>query len=310
MKVPNTAAPWEFTRRLTTFSMRVVRKFLRNKGLLMAGAVGYNALLSFVPLVAVTILSISRFTDPTPMLAVVAAEVDLAIPGRTIELTDAVRSFLGEADVVGPIGIVGLLFFSSMAFRMVEDAMAIIFRHHKRTKSRHPVTAALIPFAYVSLISISIFVLTVLTTTVEAASTRFAASQMMTQGFVSWLLRAANFLGFVALFASFYRVLPMVRVRFKLAVIGGLVAAVLWEIVRAILVYYFARISLVGVVYGSLATVVIVLLSLETAAVILLLGAQVIAEIQVSAEAGLPWYVEPKRVVHVIQHDPGEDRAA
>jgi len=39
-------------------------------------------------------------------------------------------------------------------------------------------------------------------------------------------------------------------------------------------------VSLVNVVYGSLATVVIVLLTLETAAIILLLGAQVIAELE------------------------------
>ena len=102
----------------------------------------------------------------------------------------------------------------------------------------------------------------------------------------------------------------MARVRLRLALVGGLVAAALWELVRAILVYYFAHISIVGVVYGSLATVVIVLLSLEIAAVIVLLGAQVIAEIEVSAEAGIPWYEEPKRVVHVIHHDAPEDQAA
>ena len=63
-------------------------------------------------------------------------------------------------------------------------------------------------------------------------------------------------------------------------VIGGLVAAILWEIVRNFLVWWFSNVSLVNVVYGSLAAVVIVLLTLETAAIILLLGAQVIAELE------------------------------
>jgi uncharacterized BrkB/YihY/UPF0761 family membrane protein len=63
-------------------------------------------------------------------------------------------------------------------------------------------------------------------------------------------------------------------------VIGGLVAAILWEIVRNFLVWWFSNVSLVNVVYGSLATVVIALLTLETAAIILLLGAQVIAELE------------------------------
>jgi YihY family inner membrane protein len=311
MRIPQTLAGWVFARRLVTFGVRVVRKFLRNKGLLLAGAVGYNTLLSFVPLLAVAIYVVSWFIDPAPVLNVVAAELQLVLPGRTAELANAIRSFIQDADVVGPVGVLVMLFFSSLAFRMLEDAMAVIFRHHEVAKARHPLMSALIPFAYVSVISIGILALTVTTTAVDAASTRMAfMGAAMADGFVSWLLRGANFLGFALMFASFYRVLPMARVRYKLAAIGGLVAAALWEIVRSILVYYFANISLVGVVYGSLTTVVIVLLSLEIAAVIVLLGAQVISEIEVSAEAGLPWYVEPQRIVHVIRHHQVEDRAA
>jgi len=307
--IPTTPA-WQFARRLLTFTIRVVKKFFGNKGLLLAGAVGYNTLLSFIPLLAVTLYVLSRFVDPLPMLAVVSAEIDLAIPGNTFELTEALRSFLDAADVIGPIGIVVLLFFSSLAFRMLEDAMAVIFQHHKAEAPRHPFISAMIPFAYVSVISLGIFALTVLTTTLEAASTHFAFAEVATDGAVAWLLRIANFAGFTILFASFYRVMPLSRVRYSLAMIGGIVAAGLWEIVRSILVYYFANISMVGVVYGSLTTVIIVLLSLEIAAVIVLLGAQVIAEIEISAEAGIPWYLEPQRVIHVVHHVPSEDEAA
>jgi uncharacterized BrkB/YihY/UPF0761 family membrane protein len=54
---------------------------------------------------------------------------------------------------------------------------------------------------------------------------------------------------------------------------------VLWELTRRVLVWYFARLSMANLIYGSMAAVVVVLLTLEAAAVILLLGAQVIAEI-------------------------------
>jgi uncharacterized BrkB/YihY/UPF0761 family membrane protein len=45
-----------------------------------------------------------------------------------------------------------------------------------------------------------------------------------------------------------------------------------------VLVWYFATLSQVSVVYGSLTTAIVVLLSLEIAATVLLLGAQVISE--------------------------------
>jgi len=50
---------------------------------------------------------------------------------------------------------------------------------------------------------------------------------------------------------------------------------------------------MVNLVYGSLATVIVMLLFLEIAFIILLLGAQVIAELESSAAAGLPWYEKP-----------------
>ncbi len=55
-------------------------------------------------------------------------------------------------------------------------------------------------------------------------------------------------------------------------------AALLWEITRRLLVWYFATLSQVSVVYGSLTTAIVVLLSLEIAATLVLFGAQVIAQ--------------------------------
>ena len=55
-------------------------------------------------------------------------------------------------------------------------------------------------------------------------------------------------------------------------------AGVLWEITRNLLVWYYRTLSLVDVIYGSLTAVVVTLLSIEIAVIILLLGAQVIAE--------------------------------
>ena len=55
-------------------------------------------------------------------------------------------------------------------------------------------------------------------------------------------------------------------------------AGLLWEVVRHVLVWYFSTLSVVSLVYGSLATAIVFLLSLEIAGLILLFGAQVIAE--------------------------------
>ena len=79
---------------------------------------------------------------------------------------------------------------------------------------------------------------------------------------------------------SIYLVMPVVHVTFRHAVLGGITATVLWEITRRVLVWYYAVLSLVNLIYGSIAAVVVALFSVEAVALILLLGAQVIAELE------------------------------
>ncbi|MGB5226286.1 MAG: YhjD/YihY/BrkB family envelope integrity protein, partial [Arenicellales bacterium] len=82
----------------------------------------------------------------------------------------------------------------------------------------------------------------------------------------------------VILLTSLYMVMPVGRLSIKHALIGGVTAALLWEATRHILVWYFSSLSLVNLIYGAFSTAIVILISLEAAAIILLLGAQVIAE--------------------------------
>ena len=80
------------------------------------------------------------------------------------------------------------------------------------------------------------------------------------------------------LLTAIYLVMPVGRLSWRHALIGGTAAAILWEITRHVLVWYYSTISQIQVVYGSLTTSIAVLLSVEIGAIVLLLGAQVIAE--------------------------------
>ena len=95
-----------------------------------------------------------------------------------------------------------------------------------------------------------------------------------------YLLYLLGVCGEVLMLTAIYLVMPVGRLSFRHALIGGASAAVLWEVTRHLLVWYYATMSQVQVVYGSLATAIVVLLSVEVAATVLLLGAQIIAEFE------------------------------
>jgi membrane protein len=101
------------------------------------------------------------------------------------------------------------------------------------------------------------------------------------------LLYLLGFAGEVLALTSVYLVMPVGRPSMHHALLGALAAALLWELSRHVLVWYFTTLSQIGTVYGSLTTAIAVLMSLEVAATLLLLGAQVISEYERLATEGL-----------------------
>ena len=75
-------------------------------------------------------------------------------------------------------------------------------------------------------------------------------------------------------------VLPVGPTTFRHALVGGLAATILWEITRRVIVWYYKTYTFVNLIYGSFASVVVFLLGVEAVALIVLLGAQVIAELE------------------------------
>jgi YihY family inner membrane protein len=271
------------------FAHRVLSRFRANKGLLLASAVSYNTLLSLIPLFAFLLVILSHIYDEKWLANLVLTEFGSLMPGHTEPLSVQVELFLDKRHLIGWVGFIVLVFFSSWAFRSLDDAFAVIFAH--RQGERRLWVSAVIPYAFVSMMAVGLLLQATLITLLEKLSVsnislvrdHFTAAQL-SAAVVSLLA----FLSLALLFTGIYRFIPVARVRLRHAAVGGLVAAILWELVRSILLWWFSSVSLVNVVYGSLATVVVVLLTLEAAAIILLLGAQVIAELEpVPPEPGL-----------------------
>jgi YihY family inner membrane protein len=277
-------------RSVLAFVRRVLADFWRNKGLLLAGAVAYNTLLSLVPLFALLLVGLSRVVDERRLIHTVTINLEFLVPGQAPAITDQVGAFLAHRDVVGGIGIAALLFFSAMAFSVLQNAMAMIF-HHRVPKRRHPALSAVMPYLFVMALGAGLLLVTLITGGLEAlgrTSVEVLGRAWSLARLSRTLLHALGMAGSALMLTALYMVLPAARVTFRRALAGGVAATILWEVVRHVLVWYFATLSLVNVVYGSLATTVIVLLTLEAAALLLLLGAQVISELERLAEERRP----------------------
>ena len=271
----------EAVREAPRFAWRTLKAFKANQGLLLAGAVAYYALLSLIPLFILILLALTRFIGESEVLEAMTRYLDWLVPGQGATLTIEFARFLEHRDVMGPILFVTMVFFSSLAFTVVENAMSVIFHHRVAVRRRHFAISALLPYVYIVLLGVGMLLVTVMVGSLEAMGERTvlflgrAWSLGRVSGALLWML---GFAGEVFIITAFYMVMPVGHLRWRHALVGGATAAVLWEITRHLLLWYFNTLSRVSEVYGSLTTAIVVLLSLELAATLLLLGAQVIAE--------------------------------
>jgi membrane protein len=279
--------------RVGRFMLRVLSHLGKNKALLLAGGVAYNALLSMVPMMAVVLVALTHVWDKGQLLEIIAHELALLIPAQAQGIINEVAMLLENRDLVGGIGLGVMLFFSTWAFKMLEGALAVIFARSRTRRKRSFWMSALLPYIFILVIAAGLLALTITVAVLE----RLAEADIVVWGYQlsmdSWpayVLKYSGIATLILMFTSVYRVMPIAEVSWRRALTGGVAAALLWDVLRRALMVYFSKISLVNVVYGSLATVIIALLTLEIGTLIILFGAQIISELQHSEEAGLPWY--------------------
>ncbi len=270
------AHPWAFV-------AQTLKAFRANQGLLLAGAVAYYALLSLVPMMILSVIALSHVIDQTELLATLGRYLEWLVPGQSKAIVAELANFMAHRDVLGWVLLATMLFFSSLAFTVLENAMSVIFHHRVATRRRHALVSLVMPYLYIVCLGVGLLLVTLVAGNLQALGEErvvwFGRSWSL-GGMSRLLLYLMGLAGEIFVLTSIYLVMPVGRLSLSHALIGGVTAAVLWEISRHVLVWYFATLSQIGFVYGSLTTAIAVLLSLELAATLLLLGAQVIAEFE------------------------------
>ena len=263
------------------FARNVLRSFRANQGLLLAGAIAYYTLLSLIPLLILMVIALSHFIDRADLLATAGRALEWIAPGQSRSLAQELDHFLADRASVGWVLLVTMLMFSSLAFTALENAMSVIFTHRLETRKRHFLVSVIIPFGYIFFLGVALLLGTVLSASLVAAGNEsivILGHAWPLGGLSGFLLYGIGVVLEILLIASIYMVMPVGRLPLSHALIGGATAGLLWEAVRHGLTWYFGTLSKVSVVYGSLTSTIVVLLSFEIAAALLLVGAQVIAE--------------------------------
>jgi len=245
---------------------------------LLACACAYCALLSMVPLLVVGIAAVGFFVGSSQAaLNQVVAAVRSYVPINPGFLQDTLVHVLQNRGILGLFGIVGLLYGAHQTFLALEPAMNIIW---SVSESRHWLRqrGVALGATFLSLLLLGAD----MGVTYAFASVQRSGEPVFHTHIAAFLigvgLTLLPMLITTALFAMLYRLLPARNVPWKSALIGALVAALLWELTKYGFGLFLVYIHSYDRLYGSLSSLVILVVWAYYTMVILLLGAEIAAD--------------------------------
>jgi len=270
----------ELTRlkRLLHVSLKIVfmvgRDFIDKLVKLQAMALAFKTLLSLAPLLAV-IFSLLKAFGVHNRMEPALAEALAPLGDKGQEITAHLIDFVNKmsAGALGSVGLVTLLITVLSLMGTIEES----FNHIWRVRSPRKLARRFSDYLSAILVGpVLVFAAVTITATLQNNVIVQALLSLHAVGTVILLLlRLVPYFALWGAFSFVYMFIPNTRVHLRSALIGGLVAAILWQTVGWGFAVFVASSTRYYVIYSSFAILLLFLLWLHVGWVIVLLGAQV-----------------------------------
>jgi membrane protein len=255
------------------------RAFSQDGCMNLSAALAFYTILSLIPYLFLLVSAAGYLlgsSEEGHRIAVVF--FDRVFPQASALILREVRAISHRAEVLGWVGFLSMIWTASVIFSSLEYAMGVVFRVEKRRNFlRSKLLALLMVPAFAG-----IFFLAFLVTAFSGATGKFDLSPpgvaVARSGLLEFLVGYVfPYLILGAAFTAVYKIIPNTSISFRHALAGGTSCAFLFEAAIHFLTWYFQRSQQYSVVYGSLAWIVILVVSAFYLSSVLLFCAEVVS---------------------------------
>lgn len=265
-------------KRLTFFVVlmkEAVQEFLTDNCTHLAAAISYYLLLSLFPLALAAISILGYFSRSPNVEARVTQAITDVLPVSGKLVSDTINGVAGGWGAAGAIAIIGLLWAGMGVFNAIRKSLNTAWDVKKpRSFLRERLMELVMMLGFAAFLLVSVGVTTAFAI-IRDASIHVLGDQFLTGG-LFWravVIAASTFLAFLG-FLFLYKFVPNTKVRWRHALVGAAIAAVLFEIVKNVFVWFVGEFATYNLVYGSIGTIVALMTWAYISAVILLFCAK------------------------------------
>jgi membrane protein len=248
-----------------------------------AAAVALYTILSAIPLFILTIIVAGYIFSSYPHIQ---DDIIDAIRGFNPYFSEKLMEQLGQIEskskLLGWVGVLGLVWLSAAIFNSVEMALNIIFRSQKRRNYfiSKLLAISMVPMGWIvgaTSVAISYVAALLVKQPVEMPSGIEISLTAMSGAFLRYVVPYAIS---VIFFYFVYRIIPMVKIRSSVLLAGSALFALLMEIAKQYFTWYISNYTSYGVIFGSLETIVILVIWVFYVALIFLFCAELMSSYQ------------------------------
>jgi membrane protein len=258
---------------LVVFFINVTDQMNKNNGIPLAAAIAYYGFLSIFPLLLGIIGILGYFLPSQNVQQQILYFVQQNAPGISEVITSNIQNIINARGALSIIGILGFLWSGSAIFSALDNA---INRAHGITKLspiyiRKPRDIGL---------TIGTGILFLISNGASYAIRIFSLSNLPFIGSYTIEIgsRIVAFLLAFLIFLILFKLMPNVRTYWRYVWPGTLITAILFEIGRNLFFYFVNNFSQYTFVYGTIGSIIAVLVLIYYSAIVLIIGVEITAE--------------------------------
>ncbi len=252
---------------------QALKKFNDDNGFFLSSGIAFNILINLIPFILLlsALVGTYLYNDQEVLNHIRAYFRDVA-PALDPKIMGSLMDLIENRQIVGILGFVGLLWFSTWVFSSLRIALNIVFRTEK---SRGMLRGIGVDLLMILLVGILLLVSMILSSVVPFLQSYQGRIPVAIGPTIQWILKyLLPFFLTYCMFFLIYKIIPNKRVHFKSALQAALFSSLLWEVAKHLFAWYVVHLAEYSFFYGSLSTLVVFVLWVYYSATVLVVGGE------------------------------------
>ena len=260
---------------LKNFSLlwQALRKFNDDNGFFLSSGIAFNILMNLIPFIMLLLALVGTYlyNDQDVLHHIRGYFRDVA-PALDPKIMENLADVMQNRQIVGILGFVGLLWFSTWVFSSLRIVLSIVFRVEKSLGMLRGIGIDLFMILLVGMLLLVSMILSSVVTFLQGYQGRILVAIGPT---IQWMLKyLLPFFLTYCMFVLIYKIIPNRRIHFSSALQAALFTSLLWELAKHLFGWYVVHLARYSIFYGSLSTLVIFIFWVYYSSTILVVGGE------------------------------------